>query len=253
MSPPTPQQQVEIFHLLFLRHLESRLDKSLYALKGGCNLRFFMRSIRYSEDMDLDIKIVATGTLQKKVNALLEARPFQEALRAKGIEIQQHSSPKQTDTTQRWKIQLKMAGTSLPVPTKIEFSRRGLQPGVEFGPVEPELIREYQLYQTLCSHYSKDAACQQKLEALVGRSEMQARDLFDLKLLFDLGARPLSLEKPLVEKLRSSMDAITQIDFAIFKSQVVAYLAPSYQDYYASPTVWHQINADVKQNILGLL
>jgi predicted nucleotidyltransferase component of viral defense system len=28
-------------------------DKTLYALKGGCNLRFFFDSVRYSEDIDL--------------------------------------------------------------------------------------------------------------------------------------------------------------------------------------------------------
>ncbi len=49
-------QYVELFHLLFLDQLGRKLDKSFYALKGGCNLRFFMKSIRYSEDVDIDIR-----------------------------------------------------------------------------------------------------------------------------------------------------------------------------------------------------
>ena len=31
----------------------AHVDKSLFALKGGCNLRFFLKSIRYSENIDL--------------------------------------------------------------------------------------------------------------------------------------------------------------------------------------------------------
>ena len=42
------RQAIEIFHLLFMAQLGRRVDKSLFALKGGCNLRFFLRSIRHS-------------------------------------------------------------------------------------------------------------------------------------------------------------------------------------------------------------
>jgi hypothetical protein len=46
---------VERFHLLFLAQLVRRVKPGLFVLKGGCNLRFFHRSIRYSQDMDLDL------------------------------------------------------------------------------------------------------------------------------------------------------------------------------------------------------
>jgi hypothetical protein len=42
----------------------------------------------------------------------------------KGIEIVDWSDPKQTETTQRWKVQIKIPNESMPIPTKIEFSRR---------------------------------------------------------------------------------------------------------------------------------
>ena len=53
-----PAEHVELFHLHFLEQFGLKTDKRLYALKGGCNLRFFLKSIRYSQDIDLDIKIV---------------------------------------------------------------------------------------------------------------------------------------------------------------------------------------------------
>jgi hypothetical protein len=43
-----PIAWVEQFHLLFLDQLGRKLDKRNYALKGGCNLRFYLRSIRYA-------------------------------------------------------------------------------------------------------------------------------------------------------------------------------------------------------------
>ena len=39
-------EYIERFHLLFLAQLGQKLDKRFYALKGGCNLRFFFKSIR---------------------------------------------------------------------------------------------------------------------------------------------------------------------------------------------------------------
>ena len=55
---------IERFHLLFLVQLGQKLDKRFYALKGGCNLRFFLKSIRYSEDMDLDVQTIPVSELR---------------------------------------------------------------------------------------------------------------------------------------------------------------------------------------------
>lgn len=247
--PLTACQQVEIFHILFLRHLEGRLDKSLYALKGGCNLRFFMKSIRYSEDLDLDVRTVARHTLTKKITSILDGTALRTALQSNGIAILSHTAPKQTDTTQRWKIQLKMAHSALPVPTKIECSRRRFEAGTEFGPVEPELIQTYQLYQVLCSHYGRDAACRQKLAALVGRSAVQARDVFDLSLLIDQGADPGPLPAALRKHLRAAEAVILGIGCDTFVSQVVSYLSIDQQSYYRSEKVWAGIQAKVLQHV----
>ena len=73
---PGDIQVVEHFHLLFLAQLGARLDKKLYALKGGCNLRFFWKSIRYSEDIDFDAHTIAKHTLQKNVRQILRRRGF---------------------------------------------------------------------------------------------------------------------------------------------------------------------------------
>src|SRR5262245_29558219 len=139
----TDRQAIEIFHLHFLRAFGARVDKALFVLKGGCNLRFYHRSIRYSEDMDLDIRTMATGTLRSNVDAVLGATSFIRALRAQQLDVIEATAPKQTATTQRWKLNLRMLDQHANIPTKIEFSRRALDGGVRLAPVEGELIQRY--------------------------------------------------------------------------------------------------------------
>jgi len=97
------RQVVEVFHLSVLRLLMVGADQARFALKGGCNLRFFFKSVRYSEDMDLDAaQSIETHVLKDKMNRLLASATLGNALRASGIQLGAVSAPKQTDTTQRW-------------------------------------------------------------------------------------------------------------------------------------------------------
>src|SRR5665213_2054294 len=98
----TGREAIEVFHLIFVAHLGRRVDKALFAIKGGCNLRFFCRSIRYSEDIDFDIRTMAPGTLANNVATILASLAFKQVLGVKQIEIEHVTAAKQTDTTQRW-------------------------------------------------------------------------------------------------------------------------------------------------------
>ena len=124
MDAIAPTGFVEQFHLLFLAQLTRRVKPALFVLKGGCNLRFFHGSIRYSEDMDLDLGEIGAGAFRDEVREILASRPFAQTLEARGFAVERVSEPKQTDTTQRWKLGLRVQGTASPLPTKIECSRR---------------------------------------------------------------------------------------------------------------------------------
>ena len=56
-------QQREIFHLEFLRWFSRKVEAKYYALKGGVNMRFFFSSLRYSEDMDIDVSDLGVEVL----------------------------------------------------------------------------------------------------------------------------------------------------------------------------------------------
>lgn len=247
----TERQAIEIFHLTFLRSFSARVDKALFALKGGCNLRFYHRSIRYSEDMDLDIRTIAPTTLRSNVEAVLEANAFRQTLRAQQLEVAEFSAPKQTQTTQRWKIRLRLLPQTI-LPTKIEFSRRALDEGAALAAVEPELIRGYRMYPVLVQHYSAAAAFAQKISALAQRTKTQARDIFDLKVLADAGAAATPLRKAQLEQLPQAIDNAMSIGFEEFIGQVVAFLEPGHQADFRDRASWETLQEQVVDTLRGL-
>jgi hypothetical protein len=113
MDAVTPIRLVEQFHLLFLAQLGRRVDKKRFVVKGGCNLRFFHRSIRYSEAMDLDLGDVDAHVFRDKVREIFASRPFAQILEARGIRIDHATEHEQTDTTQRWKLALRVEGAAV--------------------------------------------------------------------------------------------------------------------------------------------
>lgn len=248
----TGRQTIEIFHLLFLRAFGMRVEKTLFSLKGGCNLRFFLKSIRYSEDMDLDIQTMAVGTLQNNVNRLLAEPAFLMGLRAQGIELVKVAQPKQTQTTQRWKLTLRSSESGAEVPTKIEFSRRGLGDTKEVQAVDAAIIRTYRLYPVIVQHYTVHAALAQKVSALALREQVQSRDVFDLKLLLDAGGSGKSLPAPAAAHLAAAIDNAMAVDYDAFAGQVLAYLEPEYQDHYGNKHAWHELQEQVVRGLEAL-
>jgi len=238
-------QYVELFHLLLLSVLGRKVDQRLYAVKGGCNLRFFMKSIRYSEDIDLDIYAVAPDKLEAIVSRILDSRPFEQILQVHGMKIQRWSAPKQTDTTQRWKIGLAVSDPHLILSTKLEFSRRGLKQGTAFEPVDPALIGGYQLPAIMVNHYDAHASYEQKVEALATRRVTQARDIFDLDLLLNANVDTRISSKRLIRCIDEAQARAMSISFEVFKAQVLSFLHPDYQAQYDSPDVWDGIVLNV--------
>ena len=239
MNSYSPKATVELFHLILLDLLGRKTDRKLYALKGGCNLRFFLKSIRYSEDMDIDVGPgLPKDKLADLVERMLASKTLADLLAVRRLRIAERSAPKQTDTTQRWKFGLEQEGSSVLLRTKIEFSRRGMDAETVFGPVDPLLVRTYELAPVLANHYAPQAALDQKIRALATRREVQARDVFDLDLLLNSGIAPKSTDTELRRKAR---DNALSVGFGAFKAQVVSFLNSEHQNQYDSPEVWDEL------------
>lgn len=232
----SPRERVEVFQLLFVRLLVSQLDdRTLVTLKGGGNLRFFFGSPRFSEVLDFDVRHIATRTLQKKVDGLLGGTTLARLLLAKGLRIDAWSAPKQTELVQRWKASL-VEGESIPESTKFEFSRRkGAGDGSAVDPIPAGALERHQLAgPVLAAHYGADAAAAQKVEALLGRSAPQSRDVFDLNLLLDRGARLPDLP---ARSRREAVERALGFSRDEFEDQVLAYLEPEEADALRSAAV----------------
>lgn len=249
-APRSPRELVEIFHLVFLRLLAAGPDRSHYIVKGGCNLRFWFGSVRFSEDLDLDVRVTARATLKNKVDRLLAGAPLQSLLGGTRLKVDGLSAPKQTDVTQRWKVSLRSEGSGVPFQTKIEFSRRGSAAGSAYEPVDRDVARRYALATPLAEHYLAPAALIQKVGALAHRSETQARDVFDVGLLLTrLGAARPKLDDRARADLPRAIERAMGVSYDEFAGQVVAFLEDHHRVLYASREAWDQLQGEVVERL----
>ena len=249
-------EQREVFHLVFLRLFASRIKPNSYVLKGGVNLRFFFGSVRYSEDMDLDVKgidvyllkEIVMETLSSKV-LLLGLRPFQ----IDDVVLPDMKVAKQTETTQRFKVHL-LTATGEDLFTKIEFSRRKFEESVSTESISEKVLKHYKLPPLLISHYKADAAMLQKIRALADRSLTQARDIFDLFVLLSQVEEVEHLSKAIPRKtLERAYKNVFDLEFAAFRDTVLSYLGKDDQKMYGRKEVWEDVQLKVAHLIEGLM
>jgi hypothetical protein len=240
-------QVTELFHVAFLDVLSTRLEPGRYVLKGGANLRYFFNSVRYSEDIDLDLVNGTPWSLESKVDGVLKSGAMQALLRAAGLTVGTFTKPKQTDTTRRWKIAIEVAGRSEPVRTKVEFSSRNGDDRRRLEQVPGRIVEPYAMRPPTIQHYVGDAPTEQKVRALAGRNETQARDVFDLDLL--LRNKPLPAGAMNAELLGKAADIAMGLPFDAFRDQVLPFLEPEVVALYETEAAWEQMQTFVAERL----
>lgn len=242
-------ETIECFHLGFLAVLRTRLDEGRYVLKGGANLRYFFSSVRYSEDIDLDISGVEGWRIEEQVDKVLASDALGIVLRAAGVSVvlEDVSKPKQTKTTRRWKIPVAGAGVREPVRTKVEFSNRNGETRFRLEAVPGEIVRRYAMRPPSVQHYLLQPATEQKVYALAGRPETQARDVFDLDLLF--GRAPLANDAVEPHVRTAAAEAALALPYEAFEDQVLPFLDPAVADLY-DRNAWNQMLEHVVEELL---
>ena len=155
------------------------------------------------------------------------------------------SAPKQTETTQRWKVALSAEGRSLPLHTKIEFSRRGTTEDSRVDPVAASVLADYGLMPVLAPHYPLAAAIRQKVGALVGRRTVQARDVFDLAVLIANAGGRVEALRPVRAKIPKAIERCMEVSYGDYKAQVVSYLKPDQIDALGSREAWDALQSQV--------
>ena len=190
--------------------------------------------------------VVAKETLKNKVDRLMKTPAVVAPLASRGLIIVDVSAPKQTDTTQRWKVGLRGEGQSAIIRTKIEFSLRDSLDGSSYEAVNKQVTQRYSLPPFLASHYGTRQAILQKIRALAHRTEPQARDVFDLeRLLFRSDAAELTLTPSETKPLRRAIENAMSISFDDYMAHVVSYLEPQEAELRASRVNWDTTQSNV--------
>jgi predicted nucleotidyltransferase component of viral defense system len=243
----TRAQAIELFHVAFLQVLPTRLDQARYVLKGGANLRYFFNSVRYSEDIDLDVSGIEQWRVEEKVDAVLHSGALKAVLRTSGLEVGAFTKPKQTETTQRWKVPITAPGQREPVRSKVEFSNRNGDTRYRLEAVPSHIVEPYALRATSVQHYIGQAPREQKVRALEDRNETQARDVFDLDLLL----RQEDLERGTLPDaiLAGAIERALALPFGAFRDQVLPFLEADVAELYASVERWDQMKLYVADKL----
>ena len=245
----------ELFHLALLRHLGTRLSGRSYAVKGGICLRFFHRSPRLSEDMDLDIvSQMRVETLRNAVDAVIDGRAMLATLMPAGVTGISATKPKQTETTQRWKVSLKLSGDE-SLPTKVEFSRRRDRIEYSTGIPDAQLLKQYKATPYAAQYYDANNAAAQKILALASPVRNALRDMFDLHhLFFTVGTKPVDVA-PLIDlkKSEEAAEKVMGFSFEEFQEQVVPYLTSELMPLYEDSVLFDKQKDEVAKALIGMM
>lgn len=245
----THAQAVEYFHLVLLQALPTRLDQAHYVLKGGANLRYFFESVRYSEAIDLDAVDIEPWKLEERLDEVLASPAMRRLLQVDGLILEAAGKHKQTDTTQRWKPSISVRGHREPLQTRIEFSHRATDRRRILEAVPDRVVESYALRAPTLLHYTADAAIDQKIEALARRSETQARDVFDLDLLFRRHPEAFDRERLEPDILEVATERALELSFAAFHDQVLPFLDPEIAELY-DENGWVQMRSLVVDRVM---
>lgn len=245
-------QVIECFHLALLQVLPRHLKRDHYVVKGGANLRYFFKSVRYSEDIDFDALLEEQWKLAEKVDSAINSPALTLLLRQQDIVIANVNSSKQTNTTQRWKMLLQRRGRDGTISTKVEFSRRNGEECWKLEPVPSDVVRRYGLRPPTLQHYLEGPATEQKIAALALRSETQARDVFDLDLLFR--GYPDAVAHGAVDSttLGKAIERCLELPFDAFQAQVTPFLDPVSLELYDDRETWEQMQTLVAEKMESL-
>ncbi len=252
MPSLTQAQTIECFHLAFLQVLSSRVNQKHYVIKGGANLRYFFNSHRYSEDIDFDAVTEEVWKLEAKVDEALGSPAVTALLRSAGVTIARVAKPKQTDTTQRWKVLLAVSDREEEISTKIEFSRRNGDRRWLLEAVPDRIVAPYALRAPTLLHYTAAPAIEQKVKALALRMETQARDVFDLELLFREHGNAVEAGALDSETLKAASERCLELPFEAFEAQVIPFVEPDVVDLYDNASSWEQTQSFVIDRLTEL-
>lgn len=231
---------IELFQLAFIEVATTELPPSHYALKGGGNLRFFLRSRRRSRDLDLDYLGARFDHFALRLERVFASRALAELLRVREIQLRQPRRAKDTDTVKRWKVPLAAPGME-ETWSKIEVSAREVRHEPAFERIDADLARRLRGRAVSLHHYPPVAAIEQKVHALAQRGETQPRDVFDLDHLFREFPEAFAQAQLEPGLTRTAVSRAWELKYDDYLKLVVEYLEEAFVPLYGGEEAWTEI------------
>lgn len=217
------QAAIELMQTRVLSAMFRNVVNREVVLKGGFAMKIAAKSERATKDIDLHANDVSMERVQGIV------RPAIRELQKSGLlDDFTVSEPKQTDTTQRWKINGRVAGGETPVHLVIEVSRRGTIDASLINSVRFEPDPVFGTPPTMVETFSPTAIAAAKFDAMASPTRESPRDIFDMSVLLEMRVKPpisIFAEKYTAEVLREKLETITakldKMDFEMVKDTLL--------------------------------
>ena len=250
-----PAEVAEGFHLAFLTALADSAGADSFALKGGSNIRFYFSSLRFSEDIDLDVFARDPRTFTGRVEKAFGSQALSRLLSSIGVTVIDLNPKDRSTTRERWMVGLRHRSLPADVRTKVELSHRtsDLSRFVTVERVPASAVARYApLPAPLVAHYLPAGAIAQKATTIGQRSETQPRDVFDLDHLSRMF--PSAPVRGLVAEtdLSASIERVYEIGFPEYRSKVVPFIEPSLQASFDSQDVWGAMQVRAIEALEGM-
>ena len=153
---------------------------------------------------------------------------FRKALLLYGIETEQVSTLKQTDTTPAVEDDAESEGSERSRSHENRVLTRESDAEPVLGPVAKPIADSYGSSPFSASHYGLEDSIAQKVSALAGRD--RTRDLFDLAMLLERYAKDVgsvTALHPPSEEARAALKRASEMTFDAYKAEVLPYLEKS--------------------------
>ena len=113
-------------------------------------------------------------------------------------------------------------------------------------------MARYALRPASIRHYQAAPATEQKIYALAGRRQTQARDVFDLELLFRTQRGAVAAGALPADVLNKAHDRCLALTYDEFESQVLPFLEPELVDLYETADSWADMQLAVAHHLDAL-
>ncbi len=231
---------IELFQLAFLEVASVELPLAEHALKGGGNLRFFLRSPRRSRDLDFDYLGRGFDDFADRVDRVLSSRVLTELLRTRTITMLNPRRAKDTRMVKRWKLTLAASGME-EVSSKIEFSAREVRGEPVFEQLDDALAQKLRGRAVRLNHYPPSLTIEQKVSALAQRSQTEPRDVFDLDHLFREYPEAFAQARLEPNAAREAIARALDLKYGDYVTLVVHYLDEELFPLHATEDAWNDM------------